>query len=198
MKPFSRTAVWLAFLATTRAQQTRVEECSCSLSAPDSWNDCALNCQEQQIDERVSWYYNTCLHPNATQTMEDVWKPGDADKMYERILSEFASEYQPKVLSRDPWIVQLENIATLGEATELIRQTRMQVAEGDALAIPEEANEEGGLCHSTQAWCEEEECLGQSEVQSFIQKVEQLVDMPFRYAEPIHLIQYEPKQKYER
>lgn len=166
--------------------------------------DCPLSCQAcsvedgDDIDEIVAQYNIHCLDIQVPET-QDVWKPGDANRMYERILSEFGNtRYQPTVLSRDPWIIQLENVATPQEARVMVEQTRLEVAKGEAEAIPEAENDESGVCHSTQAWCEDQSCLQQPEIQSVIQKVESLVDMPFTYAEPIHLIEYIPGQKYGR
>ncbi|CAB9530918.1 Probable prolyl 4-hydroxylase [Seminavis robusta] len=163
--------------------------------------DCPLGCQAcsmdvgDEIDDVIQEYVRHCVNLQVPET-EDVWKPGDLDATYERILREFP-QYKPTVLSRDPWLVQLEDFIKPPEAMVMIKETQLEVLSGAAEAGLEKANDAGGVCHSTQAWCNEG-CLRRPEMQSVIQRVEDLVNLPWKYAEPIHFIEYEPGQKYGR
>ena len=151
---------------------------------------------DELLDNQVIDYMRHCVDYQGPET-EDVWKPGDPDVMYRRILSDFP-QYSPKVLSRDPWAIQLDNFITAQEATRMIDETRLEIQRGVAEDALEPANGEGGVCHSTQAWCDEEECLQKPEMQSVVQKIEDLVGLSWRYAEPLHFIEYTPGQKYGR
>mmetsp|Transcript_12778 Transcript_12778/g.28072 ORF Transcript_12778/g.28072 Transcript_12778/m.28072 type:complete len:385 (-) Transcript_12778:88-1242(-) len=136
--------------------------------------------------------------PEDGPSSRDIWGPGDNDRMYERIVRKFKHIYSPTVLSTDPWVILLENFTSQEEYSALIEETQLEILRGNAEPPErEEADDEGGVCHSTQAWCEND-CLKRKEVKSLIRKAEDLVDMPFAYAEPIHLIEYEPGQEYGR
>ena len=52
-----------------------------------------------------------------------IWKPGDLNAMFERITTDdyYIDKYQPNVLSKDPWIVTLENVATEEECKQMIQ-----------------------------------------------------------------------------
>ena len=174
--------------------------------------DCDLSCQQcfldnqgsnassvitdELLDNQVIDYMRHCVDLQVPET-EDVWKPGDPDAMYKRILKEF-SQYSPKVLSRDPWAIQLDNFIAPHEANRMITETRLEIQKGDAEAAWESANNQGGVCHSTQAWCDEDECLQKPEIQSVVHKIEDLVGLSWKYAEPLHFIEYTPGQKYGR
>ena len=76
---------------------------------------------------------------NNEQPHEDIWQAGDSDRMYERILREFADEYSPTVLSRPyyvngdneqtadyqigPWVITLENFTTSEEDQAMVDET---------------------------------------------------------------------------
>ena len=54
-----------------------------------------------------------------------------------------------------------------------------------------------GVCESTQAWCDPDQCMKEPKLQNAWMKIEQLVDLPFQtHTEPVHFIQYVPGQKY--
>jgi prolyl 4-hydroxylase len=52
-----------------------------------------------------------------------IWQQGDLNKMFERITTEqyYIDKFQPTVLSSDPWIVTLENVATKEECERMIK-----------------------------------------------------------------------------
>ena len=172
--------------------------------------DCDLSCQQcfldnhttsnvitdELLNSQVIDYMRHCVDLQVPET-EDAWKPGDPDAMYRRILKEFP-QYSPKILSRDPWAIQLDHFIATHEATRMINETRLEIEKGIAEDAFESANDEGGVCHSTQAWCDEEECLQKPEMQSVVHKIEDLVGLSWTYAEPLHFIEYTPGQKYGR
>lgn len=188
-------------------------------------------------DQDGNWIFDPSLmHPTTPYEMRDfyesvhcardfgriqnIWKTGDNDRMYERILRDFP-QYSPTVLSRPedsdyassrtakdnpdvgvgPWLIQLENFLTEEECDEMIAQTKIAI-EGDdttwaGLANDTEATQMGGVCQSTQAWCDPDHCMNQEILQESWSKIEDLVDIPFAtHTEPVHFIQYVPGQKY--
>lgn len=151
---------------------------------------------DELLDNQVIDSMRHCVDFEGQET-EDVWKPGHPDAMYQRILRSFP-QYSPKVLSRDPWAIQLDNFIAPLEANKMINETRLEIQKGIAEAALEPENEGGGVCHSTQAWCDEDECLQKPEMQSVVRKIEDLVGLSWRYAEPLHFIEYTPGQKYGR
>jgi prolyl 4-hydroxylase len=52
-----------------------------------------------------------------------VWQKGDLQKMFERITTDqyYIDTFQPTILSRDPWVVMLENVATEEECERMIQ-----------------------------------------------------------------------------
>jgi prolyl 4-hydroxylase len=152
----------------------------------------------------------------------NIWKTGDNDNMYERIIRDFP-EYSPRVLSRPadsvyarevkdhntsvgvgPWLIQLENFLTDEECDEMISQTKTAIEDKEGkgyslLADDEYGDEQGGACQSTQAWCDPDDCLQEPVLKRAWKKMEELVDLPFdTHTENVHFIQYVPGQKYGR
>ena len=151
----------------------------------------------------------------------NIWKTGDANNMYERIIREFP-EYSPMVLSRPkdsayareagdhntsvgvgPWLVQLENFLTDEECDEMIAQTKIAIEDTDQgyslVADDPEIDGKEGACQSTQAWCDPDHCREEPVLKRAWKKIEELVGLPFdTHTEPVHFIQYVPGQKYGR
>jgi len=101
---------------------------------------CYVCRDDDPYDELVE--YRHCLKETANneeQLHEDIWQAGDSDRMYERILREFADEYSPTVLSRPdyvngddeqtadyrigPWVITLENFTTPEENKAMVDET---------------------------------------------------------------------------
>jgi len=152
--------------------------------------------------------------------VSNIWKTGDSDRMYERIYRDFP-RYSPTVLSRPeyseyalsrtanqergvgvgPWLIQLEDFLTDEECDEMIAQTKIAIGDTDGgfstLADEEESDSMGGVCQSTQAWCDPGDCMNQKVLKGAWSKIEELVGLPFdTHTEPVHFIQYVPGQRY--
>jgi prolyl 4-hydroxylase len=57
------------------------------------------------------------IDPNA----KPAWKPGDLNAMFEKLTSEpYLSKYDVKILSKDPWVITMENVLSEIEANRLI------------------------------------------------------------------------------
>lgn len=150
--------------------------------------------------------------------VENIWKTGDSDKMYERIIRDFPM-YSPTVLSRPedsayamdvndhntnvgvgPWLVQIEDFLTDEECDAMVAQTKRAIGgevDGYAHLADDPENEKGTECQSTQAWCDPDYCMNDPILKDTWKKIEELVGLPFdTHTEPVHFIQYVPGQKY--
>ena len=77
---------------------------------------CAPVCQTcHQIS-----FEHRCPFDNDAPT---VWQQGDLQKMFERITTEqyYVDQFNPTILSQDPWIVTLDNVATKEECERMIK-----------------------------------------------------------------------------
>ena len=64
-----------------------------------------------------------CPRNVLNMTQEPIYQPGDMNKMFERIVDRFGSRYEVNILSRDPWIVTLDNFISMEESKALITAT---------------------------------------------------------------------------
>ncbi|OEU10419.1 hypothetical protein FRACYDRAFT_247513 [Fragilariopsis cylindrus CCMP1102] len=103
-----------------------------------------------------------------------------------------------------PWLIQLEDFFSEEECDEMIRQTKIAIntdpngdGSGYAFLAGGDYDNNAGVCESTQAWCDPDQCMKEPKLQNAWMKIEQLVDLPFQtHTEPVHFIQYVPGQKY--
>jgi hypothetical protein len=168
---------------------------------------------------QMQYFYEYVHCARDFRKVPNIWKTGDGNNMYERIVREFP-EYSPRVLSRPkdsayareaedhntsvgvgPWLVQLENFLTDEECDEMIAQTKIAIENNEdgysLVADDEEGNEIGGACQSTQAWCDPDHCMEEPILKRAWKKIEEVVGLPFdTHTEPVHFIQYVPGQKY--
>lgn len=150
--------------------------------------------------------------------IQNIWKTGDSDAMYERIVRDFP-QYSPTVLSRPedseyakeaqdhntdvgvgPWLVQIEDFLTDEECDAMIEQTRIAIDDKEndySLLANDMDTEKGSACQSTQCWCDPDDCMEDPVLKPVWKKIEELVGLPFHtHTEPVHFIQYVPGQRY--
>ena len=162
----------------------------------------------------MQYFYEYAHCARDSHKVTNIWKTGDNNKMYERIVRSFP-EYSPKVLSRPadsiyaiekqdcntsvgvgPWLVKLENFLTDEECDAMIEETEIAIAEsgGDHSL---EVSETGQVYQSTQAWCDADDCMKKPLMKQVWNKIEKLVDLPFAtHAESPHFIRYIPGKIY--
>lgn len=152
--------------------------------------------------------------------VQNIWKSGDSNKMYERVVRDFP-QYSPRVLSRPedsdyagseedkdpsigvgPWLIQLDDFLTDEDCDEMITQTKIAIHDTEGYSLVADSPDEyesSGACQSTQAWCDPNECMKQPVLGEAWSRIEELVGLPFHtHTEPVHFIQYVPGQKYGR
>ena len=64
-----------------------------------------------------------CPRHVLNMTQEPIYQPGDMNAMFERIVDRFGSKYEVNVLSKEPWIVTLDNFVSMEESKALISAT---------------------------------------------------------------------------
>jgi prolyl 4-hydroxylase len=149
-----------------------------------------------------------------------AWYPGDLNRMFEKILSDpFYEKYQVKVLSRPyytdgdneesdldyqigPWVVLLENFTTSAEAKRLIElgQNVGYERSTDVGKIFEDGSFEKRVSKgrtSTNAWCNDDECLEDETANNIYERIENLTGIPMDNYEYFQLLKYEEGQFYE-
>lgn len=88
----------------------------CEKNPPYMLLHCAPVCQ---TCHEISFEHRCPYDPEAPT----IWSPGDLNTMFERLTTDpyYVERFEPTVLSRDPWIVTLENVATKEECERMIQ-----------------------------------------------------------------------------
>jgi prolyl 4-hydroxylase len=151
---------------------------------------------------------------------DQAWYPGDLDRMFENIINDpFYQKYNVTVLSRPyyaddddeesdidyqigPWVVLLENFTSSAEAKRLIElgQNVGYERSTDVGTIFEDGSFERKVSRgrtSTNAWCNDDECLEDETANNIYERIENLTQIPMDNYEPFQLLKYEEGQFYE-
>lgn len=123
-----------------------------------------------------------------------VWtKEGDLNNMFQGIVD----QYQPTILSQDPWVLLIDDFLTADECQSLIDwgTTIGYVRSG-------ETNRNGTMGMqsdqrtSTTAWCQND-CYHDPKIQGISAKLEQLTGIPESHAEFLQFLHYDTGQYYK-
>ena len=181
----------------------------CELSPSYMKIDCALACQScDELDIK-----NRCpLDPNAM----DIWKPGDLNKMFQRIAYELDSSSAKKVqvLSEPsslenkigendgplPWVVIIDDFISDEECQQLIdsgyrlgyersRDVGDELPDGTFDAVVSQDRT------STNAWCDQS-CLEDEIIYGVLERIANLTGIPVDHSEDLQLLKYEEGQFY--
>jgi prolyl 4-hydroxylase len=159
---------------------------------------CAPACQTCHLlifEERCPW----------TPTNDtNIWKAGDLDAMFERLLTtEITEKYEIEVLSRPPegpWVVTLDNFLTDEETDRLIalggnkgydKSMDVGTLQPDGTYSDYESPDRT----STNTWCLDS-CYEDALTQTVVAKIEDVTGIPDAYAEYLQLLKYNVGQKY--
>jgi len=124
-------------------------------------------------------------------------KEGEFDQLFERILSDF-THLEPVVLSRDPWVIQLENLLSDEEASAFInhgRQWKPSVDAGERGPDGVFKPVLGAHRTSSTSWCTEE-CYNRRPVLNVMERISNVTTIPVANAEYPQMLKYEPGQWY--
>jgi hypothetical protein len=167
----------------------------CKTSPGSMIMDCAKTCDAcklQDPGERCKWDTMTSSM-SAVQSHEAAYLEGGLDTMFQAIVADFP-EYSPKVLHRDPWVVQLDNFTTPAEGKSLLKATGWPAAfERSGCVDCESASQERRT--STNAWCSDE-CQSLPDTQAVLQKIEKVTGAPQANYEPFQVLQYKEGEFY--
>jgi prolyl 4-hydroxylase len=150
--------------------------------------DCAPACQS--CDQ---------LHYQTRCTYDDklgVWKEeGDLTTMFQTIFD----EYQPTILSQDPWVLLLDDFLTADECQSLrVWGTKIgYVRSGESNHNGTSTGIHSDQRTSTNTWCLKD-CYQDPKIQGISAKIEQLTGIPESHCEYLQLLQYENGQYYKR
>ena len=129
-----------------------------------------------------------CNRRNSTLPMP---APGGLQAMFERSLTDFP-QYEPVALSRDPWVVQFENLVTAEEAAAMIAACPNfeRSMAGDQLSP---------VRTSTQCWCDEKAgCMNNTIVHGLTERILTVTGLPYNNAEYFQVLRYEAGQFYKQ
>ena len=126
---------------------------------------------------------------------------GDLSKVFERAVSNY-SQYGPKILNRDPWVVYFENLLTPEETDGIFEavggknqeylkpSTTAQVVNGKLTDVPDQ------IRTSWNAWCQHPFCYNHPVHETVISRIMDIVGLPHDYAEHMQLLKYGPGEYY--
>jgi len=156
--------------------------------------------------------------PMPTDNSLDVYKPGDLDKMFERIAAGDWDAYGPKILAAPvdvsnnpravenvltdaPWIITLDRFVTDEEADRLIELGHDEGYErskdvGERLPDGTYGEDENEGRTSENAWCVGE-CFKDPLVKSISEKITNVTGIPDENSENLQILKYELNQYYE-
>jgi prolyl 4-hydroxylase len=158
------------------------------VNCPASCNACHLR------DPKVR-----CPRHVLNMTQEPAYQPGDMNAMFESIVEKFGSRYEINVLSRDPWIVTLDDFVSPDEARALITATGGKWERSTDTGSANEFGETGRILSegrtSSNAWCQGD-CPKNPLVQQVVKKIEEVTGVPGANYESFQVLKYDLGQKY--
>lgn len=127
-----------------------------------------------------------------------IYSPGDMNAMFESIEKKFSLKYHINILSRDPWIISLDNFVTDVEIRALLGSVEGKWARSEVVTKDSNGPKISAISEnrtSVNAWCKSN-CNSKPYVKSIHQKIEDITEIPKNNYEPLQLLKYETGQKY--
>eukprot|EP00967_Tisochrysis_lutea_P134688 scaffold238267_cov33-Tisochrysis_lutea.AAC.1 len=120
-----------------------------------------------------------------------VLSPSGLTEMFQAALQDFP-QYEPKLLSSDPPILQFENLITPEEAKAMI------AIPGDKLVRSLAGDQLSPVRTSTQYWCDDSDgCTRNQVIEAVTRRMSRIARMPEENAEYFQILRYEPGQFYK-
>jgi len=151
-----------------------------------------MTCNQLSIEGRCP------VDPDAKQ----AWQPGDLNKMFERLANEpYLSKYDVNVLSRDPWVITMDNVLTAEEAEILIElganEGYVRSSDvGKRLADGTFDSKVSDFRTSYNAWCQDD-CYRDPVTTRVIERISNLTGIDDTNSEYLQMLKYEPGQYYK-
>lgn len=131
-----------------------------------------------------------------------AWKPGSLNAMFEYLISEpVASKYPVTILSKDPWVVTLDDVVSEEEALHLIELGSLKgYKRSEDVGAKKADGSYGSIVStgrtSTNAWCTSE-CYKDATALKVTDRLSELTMINEKNSEHLQLLRYEPGQFYE-
>lgn len=143
-----------------------------------------------------------CAHKTLNVTDENVWVPGDLDKLFLEILDN-QKQYGTRAVSRPPegpWVIVFDHFMDQSEADDMVDQGvklgfKRSTDTGDFNERGEVTKKVSQSRTSSNAWCTHE-CEEHPTVQRLTKRIEEITHVPPPNYEQFQLLQYMPGQFY--
>jgi prolyl 4-hydroxylase len=161
------------------------------------YTNCAPVCQNCEfLDVRIR------CPPYDPEVTPGAWQPGDLNAMFERLSAEpYLSQYQVEVLSRDPWVITMENVLNSTETARLIELSSQQGfkrSSGTGKAKPDGTFESliSASRTSSNSWCNND-CFDDPTAASVIERLSNITQIPKNNSEALQMLRYEVGEFYK-
>lgn len=198
-------------------EQTRARCCkSChTLTCHDTDPNCEYWAQTGECYKNKAFMMEHCClscspDPDDRCTHIPTERPdvaeGDIDKIFERAIANYP-QYNPKVISKDPWLVTFDNLLTDEETDGIFEAvggkhgeylkpstTARAVKGADGTVKLTDVPDE--IRTSYNAWCQHEGCYNHPIHERVITRIMDIVGLPQDNAEHMQLLKYHPGEYY--
>lgn len=207
--PRALVLLGLAAVECTPGQRASAFEPECTDQAPEcaAWasrGECDANAKYMKVQCAAScrsceWAdpkRRCALDPDAISAVA----PGDIEAMFTRAATspDFAA-YEPRVLSRDPWVLVLDRFLSEAEADAIVavanREGGRHFGTSQDTRRADTSETSDRRTSSTQ-WCAAAGCANESAVVAMRARVEAITGVPQTNSEPPQLLRYFPGESY--
>ena len=190
--PFMSSACRSAcFLCQSVDCHDHVEECRHWAAA----GECANN--ENYMVSHCGFSCRTCFVNQTAECRRPVALPpvavaGTIDETFEALVQ---GPLAPRVLHRDPWVLQFDDFMTSEEADELVAAAGHNFEQSRFLGDDEVKGEMPRT--STTSWCNVPSCLENATFQAIRDRISAAVRVPWLHSEHLQLLRYHEGQYYK-
>jgi hypothetical protein len=135
---------------------------------------------------------------------EPFMGPGDVNRVFERIATDptINAKYNVTVVSRDPWIVTLDDFITREESNALIKTLKGKFEEsttvGAAVDVGELAKVKNPSRTSRNAWCYMPPCVYHENTLVIQDRIAEVTMSEVKHQEFLQVLNYQPGQFYKQ
>lgn len=155
--------------------------------------DCPVSCDACPLLEDDD---ALCKHTHDSSSI----KPGMVHDAITRVASKHSS-FSAKVLSKDPWLVVIDNFLSDDEVSALTQRV-LQLCEGRWKSSSSFAGAGSASCghmrSSTQCWGTSSAFLEDAVVGRIRERISLVTGTPVSHAEPLQVVRYEEQQRYRK
>ena len=155
---------------------------------------CSLSCDACHLrDPNVR-----CQRTRLEMDPNPIYAPGDMNKMFENIETEFGTVFEVNYLSRDPYVIQIDNFMSIDESNGIVKTVKTWERSTD-VGLSNSYGEVGRVLSqsrtSSNAWCQHE-CENDPYVKAVVARIERVTRVPWDNYESFQILRYEPGQFY--